>query len=558
MKRDLNALTREPLDLLIIGGGITGACIARDAASRGLSVGLIEKNDFMSATSAAPSKLIHGGLRYLRNFELGLVRESLAERRIWQKIAPHQVRPLPFLLPGDKSAKRVLGIGLTLYDLLSFDRNRLDDPAQHLAGHKWHNADAARKMEPVLEPSQMAGAFTYLDCQVRSPERVGLECLIDAASHGARLANYVEATSFIRDGRDIVGANATDAITGKGLKIRAKITLNAAGPWADNLLGMAEQGEPSHHLLRSKGIHLITRAIADEHAVTISVPENLGGGHLFLLPWRDHTIIGTTDTAYEGNPDALVVTEDEITDYLAFINAAVPGAKLTRGDVVHAYAGLRPLIADAAEPDNPYNASRKAEVVDHEADEGLKGFFSAIGGKWTTSRHVAEVAVNMIGKRLGRTLPKSATASTPLPGGHIERLELFFERTRDQHLELPQATKKELALTYGSAAGPLFELIGADPALGESICEGRDEVAAQIIHGVREEMALSLEDIVFRRTGLGTLGNPGSAALSKAANLMGEELGWGEATVQSELKAVHRLFYADPKQPSDIEQGIAS
>jgi len=548
MKRNLAALEKQEFDLLIIGGGITGACIARDAASRGLSVALIEKYDFISATSAAPSKLIHGGLRYLRNFELGLVRESLAERRIWQRIAPHQVHPLPFLLPADEKLKRSLGIGLKLYDLLSFDRNRLDDPAQHLDGHKWHDADTTRAMEPILETSDLDGSYTYLDCQMRSPERLGLECLIDADAHGATLANYVEAMSFLRnDDGAIAGVEATNRLTNATITIRAQMTLNAAGPWADYLMGMAEQGEPSHHLLRSKGIHLITKGIVKSHAVTVSVPEEMGGGHLFLLPWRGHTIFGTTDTAYEGNPDDLEVSEKDIASYLYFINKAVPGATLTRRDVLHAYAGLRPLIADASEPDNPYNASRKAEVVDHE-DDGLKGLFSAIGGKWTTSRHVAEKAVNEIGKRLGRRLPKSKTGSTPLPGGHIDRLEDFFVQAGADHPKLPHASRMEIAQTYGSASDQIFDLMNENPSLAARFCKGRDEVAAQIIHGIRHEMAQTLEDIVFRRTGLGTLGDPGEGALAKAADLMAAELGWDGPRKAQELSDVRRLFYAEDPQ----------
>ncbi len=546
MKRDFEALGTQTFDLLIVGGGITGSCIARDAAMRGLKVALVDKYDFSSATSAAPSKLVHGGLRYLRNFELGLVRESLAERRIWERIAPHQVRPLPFLLPVDKKSKSVLNIGLSLYDLLSFDRNRVKDPDQKLAAHKWLPADKARDAEPVLNGQDMAGAFLYFDCQMRAPERLGLECLIDAARHGAQIINYAEVKRFLRDGDAIIGAEVVDTLNGVEISVRAKITLNAAGPWADNLMGMAERGEPSRHLLRSKGIHLITRALTGRHAVTAAIPDELGGGHLFLLPWRGHTIIGTTDTAYDGDPDDLTVTEREITAYIAVINKTIPGAKLTRDDVVHCYAGLRPLIQDKAETKNPYNASRKAEVIDHEFDEGLKGLFSAIGGKWTTSRHVAEHAVDMIAKRLGMKLLPCVTHKTPLPGGWIEALNPYLEAVYHQHPELSHANTEELALTYGSEVDRLFTLMEEEPALAEALTQSRGEVAVQIAHAVRHEMALTLEDVVFRRTGLGTLGDPGPHALAHAAQVMARELGWDQATLDEQLHAVRRLFYAEP------------
>jgi len=545
MKRDFAGLGATEFDLLIIGGGITGACIARDAASRGLRVALIEKHDFISATSAAPSKLIHGGLRYLRNFELGLVRESLAERRIWERIAPHQVRPLPFLLPADKKSKRLLGVGLTLYDLLSFDRNRVIDPEQKLPGHKWLKTGAAAKLEPVLGSHAMAGAFLYYDCQMRSPERLGLECLIDAYRNGATLANYVEATGFLRDGDTIKGAQVKDKITGTHSDIRARITLNAAGPWADTLMGKAEGHAPSHHLLRSKGIHLITRQLALRHAVTAAIPEEIGGGHLFLLPWRGKTIIGTTDIAYEGDPDELTVGPREITAYIAVINRTIPGAELTRDDVLHAYAGLRPLIQDKAEPENPYKASRKSEVVDHEDEDGPKGLFSAIGGKWTTSRRVAENAVTRIAQRLGKDVPPSKTAETPLPGGWIEALDPFFDAMNARYTELSGARLDELVFTYGSEVDAVAELASKSAAMAERMTPDRGEIAAQFVHAARSEMAMTLEDAVFRRTGLGTLGHPGNDALAHAATLMGRELEWDEDRIEQELQDVQRLFYAE-------------
>jgi glycerol-3-phosphate dehydrogenase len=545
MKRNVVALEDTLFDLLIIGGGITGSCIARDAASRGLKVALVERNDFSSATSAGSSKLVHGGLRYLRNFELGLVRESLAERRVWSRIAPHQVRPLPFLLPTEQKSKRLLNVGLTLYDLLSFDRNRLKDPDQQLPSYTWLNAEAAINAEPVLAGQPMDGAFLYHDCQMRSPERLGLECLIDAARRGAVVVNYTEAAAFLREDGTILGAEVYDRVGGKTISVRARITVNAAGPWADTLLGRAQQGDPTRHLLRSKGIHLITRSITGDHAITVSVPEALGGGHLFLLPWRGKTIIGTTDTAYEGDPDALSVAPREMTAYLMLINKAVPGAKLTADDVLHAYAGLRPLIQDKAEKENPYNASRRSEVVDHQHEDGLKGLFSAIGGKWTTSRHVAEIAVGRIAKRLGKKLPRSFTGKTPLPGGWIDALGTFSEAMAERYPDLAGPRLDELIRTYGSESEKLAQMASGNAALAERLAPDRGEIAAQIVHAVREEMALTLEDAVFRRTGLGTLGYPGDEALARVTQIMARELGWDGARIEEELRDVRRLFYAE-------------
>jgi glycerol-3-phosphate dehydrogenase len=406
-------------------------------------------------------------------------------------------------------------------------------------------AEAAQGAEPVLTGLPMDGAFLYYDCQMRSPERLGLECLIEAFRNGAVVANYAEATGFLRDGNAIRGAEVFDRVTAKEMNVRARVTMNAAGPWADSLLGLAEQHAPSHKLLRSKGIHLVTRQLTMRHAITATIPEEMGGGHMFLLPWRGKTIIGTTDTAYEGDPDELEVSPREITSYLALINKVIPGAGLTRDDVIHAYAGLRPLIQDKADKANPYNASRKSEVVDHEQEEGLKGLFSAIGGKWTTSRHVAEKAVDKVVARLGAKYPPSKTAKRALPGGWIEELDPYFDAMNDRYPELSGARLDELVFTYGSEMDRVAGLAMENAALAERLAPGRGEIGAQVVHAVREEMALTLEDVLFRRTGLGTLGYPGDEAIARVTHIMARELGWGKDEIDEELQRAARLFYAE-------------
>jgi glycerol-3-phosphate dehydrogenase len=488
MKRDLHRLADERFDLLVIGGGITGACIARDAAMRGLSVALIEKNDFAHATSAHNSKLIHGGLRYLRSFEFGLVRESLRERRIWQRIAPHLVHPLPFLIPlyhGGWRTRATLAAGLSLYDALSFDRRWLDDPAQRLPGHRWLGADAALAVEPSLGANNFAGAFEYYDAQMHSPERLALECVLDADMHGAVAANHLAAeTLLLRDGR-VEGARVADLFSDAQFDIRAQLTVIAAGPWADLFLAQALGRPVSHRLLRSKGIHLIVPAMTQTHALTVAAE----GGHFFVLPWRGFSLLGTTDTPFAGAPDAVGVSERDIAGFLGFINAHLPDAHLQRSDVRHFYAGLRPLVDDGR--GNTYEASRHAELVDHGRDDAVDGLFSAIGGKWTTSRHLAQQVVDRIVSKLGKTADTCKTAITALRSSH-----------------------------EGSG----------------------DDVVNQVSRAIRAEMALTLEDLVMRRTGIGQLGHPGDDVLKRCATLMANELGWSEARRQIEIAAVEANF----------------
>ncbi|MBV9061695.1 MAG: glycerol-3-phosphate dehydrogenase/oxidase, partial [Alphaproteobacteria bacterium] len=482
---DLNRLTNQRFDLLVIGGGITGACIARDAAMRGLSVALIEKSDFAHATSAHNSRLIHGGLRYLRNFELRLVRESLRERRIWQRIAPAYVHPLPFLVPlygGGWKARATLAAGLTLYDLLAFDRSGPDDPAQRLPRHRWLDAKSALAIEPALDGRGFVGAFEYYDAQMDSPERLALACIMDADAHGAVVANYVQAEGLLFREDRAEGARVADAFSDAEFEVRAAVTVIAAGPWADLFLRLALGKPVSHRLVRSKGIHLVVPPMTQTHALTLATK----GGHFFVLPWRGHSLLGTTDAPFTGSPNHVGVAEEDIAAFLAFINAHLPSADLQRGDVKHFYAGLRPLVDDGRR--STYNASRRAELIDHGKDDGVAALYSAIGGKWTTSRRLAEQVVDKIDAKLGKSFGRCRTATSGLPN-------------------VPSADQSD------------------------------------VLRAVRAEMALTMEDLVMRRTGVGLLGKPGAHVLEGMSRTMGAEIGWSEERREQEIAAMEHNFH---------------
>lgn len=530
MRRDLHRLGQETFDLLIVGGGITGACVARDAAARGLKVALIEKGDFASATSAHNSKLIHGGLRYLKNFELGLVRESLRERRIWQRIAPHLVRPLPFLIPQYDASQKdrlTLAAGLTLYDILSFDRTWLADPAQRLPRHSWLSHDTALAEEPVLEGDGFGGAFKYYDAQMYSPERLALACLIDADANGAAIANYVTATSLlIRDGK-VDGAVVRDGAGDATFDIRAKRTLVAAGPWSDIFLDAALGKKTAHRILRSKGIHLVVPQVSRKSALTVAAE----GGHFFILPWRGHTILGTTDTTFTGDPDTVHVTEQDIASFLAFINGHLENARLQRADVIHSYAGLRPLV-DEGKGDT-YGASRRAALIDHRED-GVEGLYSAIGGKWTTSRDLAQKIVDRLGDAAGPMRPCS-TATTRLPGGDIDSVSSFHAEQKRKYPELEGVD--HLARLYGTRLVAMLGSAGNRPDLLQPLGVTGD-IGAQVLFAVREEMALTLSDVVTRRTGIGQLGKPSAEVLARTADIMAGELNWSTQRRVGEIESV--------------------
>ncbi len=546
MKRDLDAMSDRIHDVVIIGGGITGAMIAWDASLRGLSVALVEANDFGHATTSGSSKLIHGGLRYLKNLEFGLIRESLKERRIWEIIAPHMVFPLEFVMPtsgfGSKS-RWITGLGLALYDALAFDRNWLNDDDKKLPRHRVFSTKRLLAMQPALNPDGIRGGVSYFDCQMVSPERLCLECIIGAVQNGARVANYTRATQFkygISNGMRAVNAiEATDTFTGARYVIRGRMIINAAGPWADLVQETAIGGTAARGLIRSKGVHLITRNLTRNQAVAVQS----GDGHFFILPWRGHSILGTTDTVYKGNPEELCVTEEDIELLLERANKVLSGTTLHRRDVLHAYAGLRPLVdADpAADNKNSYNASRKVEIFDH-SRENLGCFVSVIGGKWTTARLIAERTVDLVGQKLGRTLRPCTTETTPLPGGEIGKFQSFKKRAMQKFDFLEPNVCENLVLTYGSMAEDVASLVADAPELSECVDARASDIAAQVVHAVRQEMAMTVDDILFRRTGIGTLGHPGGDTVTRVARIMSSEFGWDAAETIRQVEATEQQF----------------
>jgi glycerol-3-phosphate dehydrogenase len=553
VQRNLESMSAKTYDMIVIGGGISGASIAWDASLRGLKVALVEKDDFAHATTSGSSKLVHGGLRYLINGELKLVRESLRERRIWETVAPHMVHPLPFVLPAYGWGMKggiALSIGLAFYDLLSFDRNFLSDDDKKLPGYRSISRKRALELMPSLKREGLTGAKIYYDCQMFAPERLCLECIEGAVEYGADVANYTEATGFIMSGSIergacVEGVRLRDKLTGKEHVLRGRLTINAAGPWADRVMGLAEDGEPSRHLIRSKGIHIITRALSGDHALAI---QSDIGGHFFVIPWRDHTIIGTTDTIFKADPDRIGVSEEDIENFLRVVNDGLPGLNLTRQDVLHFYAGLRPLVDNSPPQDgqkDSYNASRAAEIVDHWQADAIDGFVSAMGGKWTTSRHLAEQVVDLALRKLGRRI-KCETHCTPLYGGEIGRLKSFIERAVKRHTQLPRESVENLCRYYGSRIDEV--LATADERPGERddllrrISADFPDLVVQIVHAIRHEMALHLSDVLFRRTGLGTLKNPGVPLINRVAEIMARELGWDESRIAQEIAHAHARF----------------
>lgn len=537
MQRDLAQMARTHFDVLFIGGGISGAAAAYDAAQRGLSTALVEKRDFGWATSSATSKLVHGGLRYLKNLEFGLVRESLRERRILELIAPHLVAPMPFLVPTYPGLKGnnlpAITAGMVLYELLSFDKAWLEDSARQIPSFRMLSKRRVMEEEPAVNPRGLTGGAIYYDSQMHAPERVSLEMIMAAVGHGAQVANYAETESLLVDNRRVVGARVRDHETGELHEIRASVVVNVAGPWADFVSEMALGGEKKS-LIRSQGIHLIFRPVIKNHALVL---QTLTRRHFFLIPYRGMTLAGTTDTRFAGHPDEYGVTKAAAADFLREINEVVPSLGVTMDDVTWTYGGLRPIVEEETDVEvEVYKASRKYEIFDHAGEDRVDGFVTVIGGKYTTSRNLGESLVNLVQKKLGHKPTACHTARGPLPGGNIRRWQQFLTAGRQQHPELGDAMLERLSLVYGSRRGNVIQRMGAGD-LGKQLDPQQPLPAAVVAEAVENEMALHLEDILWRRATLGNTGQFGEEGVAAAAQIAGSLLGWNKAQRDREIKA---------------------
>lgn len=536
-RSSLEKFKQEVFDVLIIGGGITGAGLALDAAARGLKTALVEKRDFAAGTSSRSTKLIHGGLRYLEQFDFGLVREALVERGILTRIAPHLTEPYPFVIPIYKDSRRnydhplKIRAGLFLYDLLAGRHN--------FSRHRRLTREEALKLAPQLDPSGLKGAFLYYDARTNDT-RLVIEVIKAANEHGAAIANYTKVESFIREGGKIKGAQLSDQLTGERLNVYAQTVVNATGIWMEETVRLG--GENVNGLVRnlrpSKGIHLTISADRLRVDAAWLIPSLTGHRFFFVVPWEGRINIGTTDTDYEGDKDSPQAESDEVIEILNAVNSYFPRAQLSPSDVISAWAGLRPLITDPTARDTTAT-SRKEELI-----ETSDGLISLGGGKLTTYRAMAEQGINLVMKRMGRSVETQMTADIPIGGGKLSRAEIEKMAQQIASSEnLPLETARHLGFTYGSNCSELVKLIQEDESLRESLTARHPFIKAEVVYAVRSEMAVTLPDFLTRRIRLAMLA--GSKTLICAplvAALMARELGWDKVQIQRELNLLTDEF----------------
>ena len=530
------------LQVLVVGGGVVGAGVALDAATRGLSVGLLEARDFASGTSSRSSKLIHGGLRYLEQFNFGLVREALTERALlMQRIAPHLIRPVPFLYPFSHYGweRAYVGAGVSMYDALGIARGQV----RGLPLHRQLSRRHALRLAPALRRSALTGALQYWDAEVDDARYVAA-LIRTAACYGAQVASRTQVTGFLREGERVTGVHAVDLETGAGLEIRAQQVVNATGVWADEIQAMVG-GRGSINVRASKGVHLVVPRdrIHSSTGIILRTPVSV----LFVIPWGRHWIIGTTDTDWalsKAHPAASRADIDYVLDQVNRV-LAVP---LTRDDVEGVYAGLRPLLA--GESDTTSKLSRE-----HTVAHPVPGLVMIAGGKYTTYRLMARDAVDAVGHGLDGKVAPSCTDQIPLAGADGFQALWNSRHTIARSSGLHVARIEHLLRRYGGLTGELLEMIAADPGLGRPLAGADDYLRVEAVYAVTHEGARHLDDVLARRTHISIeTWDRGLNCAEEVAALMAGPMKWRNRQVTREVDHYRARIEAERKsQEADTD-----
>jgi glycerol-3-phosphate dehydrogenase len=515
-------------DVVVIGGGMAGAGVVRDLALRGVSTALIEQGDFASATTSQSSKLIHGGLRYLELFDFSLVRESLRERETLRRLAPHLVRPLPFLVPIYRDSSRSLikvRIGLKLYDWLAPGRDR--------ERYRVLPAVDALSLEPALRARDLRGAGYYFDDLLIYPERLCLENVLAACRLGARAFNYAQVAEIVRDPKGkITGVRARDLLTGRVATLGARIVVNATGPWVDQLRELARVSDRGPRILRrTKGIHCLLPKLT-ERAIYHSTGDDR---MIFVIPWREFSLIGATDSEFDGDLDRLHATGEEVNYLLDEVYKVLPDPRVTPKEVLYTYAGVRPLSYEKGK--RASEVSRAHKIVTEERGR----FLSITGTKLTCFRSLAAQLGDQVMRSLGRSGPgKSDRIALDGTDDEVTRVEAraWLDVSGEAAATgLRPETLETLVTTYGRGWSRVIDLAGKVAAGTEPLCPSNPDVVAELHRAVQDEMAVSLQDVLLRRTGIGTSRCQGQDCAEAIGRRMAQLVGWTPRRLDAELDA---------------------
>lgn len=532
--RDFQAIQTATYDLIVIGGGINGAAVARDGALRGLKTILLEKNDFASATTSWSTRLIHGGLRYLEYFEFKLVRESLREREVLMHTAPHLVKPIQLTIPIYRYGSRrywEIQAGMLLYDILSFDKT--------LLSHRMLPREKFRQLFRDVNPDELSGAAQYYDGQAEYAERLCLENILAAEAAGATVLNYAKVTQLHREGDRLTSLTAQDQLNGEEFTVNIgpnAVVINTSGPWVDQVCGL---GEPQpvgseRKIGGTKGSHIIVDSFPGAPSTALYVEAKADGRPFFIVPWLGMYLIGTTDLRYTGDLNRIKADDDEVDYLIQETNRVLPSAHLSRQNVRFTYSGVRPLPYAAGK--KPGSITRNHILFDH-TREGVSNMISLIGGKLTTFRRVGEEMVDAVYRKRGEAAPPCPTQDKPLPGAIWPDDPRIDQAIAEYGDRLSLESIYHLFTLYGARAPEVLALVDQAPDLGERIVDRLPDIRAQAVYAVRSEKAYSLIDICRRRTTLTMQANYGYEALPAITAALTQHCGWSEDECDRQLAA---------------------
>jgi len=530
-RANIQRMGQVPLDIVVVGGGITGAGIARDAALRGLAVALVEKEDFASGTSSKSARLVHGGLRYLEQYQFGLIRSASSERRKLRQLAPRLVRPVAFTFPvyrTSKSSLLMIRIGMRVYDLIAHSR--------HGKRHKIVDARQAAELEPALARQGLVGAAYYHYDYLADDARLTLATIQSAHQHGALIANHAKVCGLLKVGGRVSGVEVVDRVTGERFTARARVTVNATGVWADQIRRMDDSA--AEEMIRvNRGSHLVLPRNKLEIRGAVAFTSADGRRAMYAVPWKHTCIVGTTDIDHPGDLDQVYAMPTEIESMLEAVNHAFPDARLTQKDIISTFAGLRPLVGSGEIA--AYQASRDHQIVESDA-----GLVTISGGKLTTYRRMAEDLVDFVSKKLedesGVMIHESCkTDRVPLAESAFEADSVVNGLT-ERYPQLERQVLEHVALTYGPASADLLATAEDDAELGTRIVPGLPYIRAEVPYAIQNEMAITLSDWMIRRAHIMHEDEEqGLGCASEVAAMMAPYLEWDAVEIERQVQEYH-------------------
>jgi glycerol-3-phosphate dehydrogenase len=537
MKRDIEKLASEMFDVLVIGGGIHGAAIAREASREGFKTALIEKDDFGNSTSFNSMKVIHGGLRYLQHGNFKRIRQSVRSRKIMQEVAPHLIKAVPFLIPtygfGIKS-KNAMRVALSINDLISLDRNFNLETPYHIPGGKLLSKNDILKILPDIDQNKLSGGAVWYEAVVQNTERLLLEFLLDAYNYDFTAANYVEAGDFLIQNSQVKGVLAKNLLNSEEITINAKIVVNAVGPWFNPVQkSLNLKKKPEIKLTKAINI-IIQRRIFSQFAVGLEGKQSFSDTDAFIkrskrffffVPIENYTMIGTSYKIYDKDIDEFEINKEDIQEIIDEVNYLYPSAGLTFDDVSFYHVGLLPLDEESS-PDN-VQPEKHSVIYDYEKENNFKNLFSVKSVKYTTAPVIAEDLVKKLKKKIN-------------PSHSFDKKSKKTAKNISENI--PQEIAKHLIDTYGSYSKKVFEIIKENESYLNLVSDNPPVTVAEIIHTVRNEMAFTLKDVVLRRTGMGTLKCPSLANITAVASVMSSELGWNKTRETAEIDNLLKVY----------------